>query len=192
MGKKIIIFVILGFFISLIIKIEYFSVVLNLMAIATIMSLKHGRKKIKFDIELWLFQMTIIFYLFRESGLGLFTELENFYNNFNKVKIIFSIFFIIGMVYSAKIKGNILLKLYFFISLIIMIVCQNIFYIKKIYNKNWIDSIVFLDMIYSPYLLDCWIVGIIIFNFRKKNTKYIQSYLLLIILILLKIRIIYF
>ena len=85
------------------------------MAIATIMSLKHGRKKIKFDIELWLFQMTIIFYLFRESGLGLFTELENFYNNFNKVKIIFSIFFIIGMVYSAKIKGNILLKLYFFI-----------------------------------------------------------------------------
>ena len=115
MGKKIIIFVILGFFISLIIKIEYFSVVLNLMAIATIMSLKHGRKKIKFDIELWLFQMTIIFYLFRESGLGLFTELENFYNNFNKVKIIFSIFFIIGMVYSAKIKGNILLKLYFFI-----------------------------------------------------------------------------
>ena len=82
MGKKIIIFVILGFFISLIIKIEYFSVVLNLMAIATIMSLKHGRKKIKFDIELWLFQMTIIFYLFRESGLGLFTELENFYNNF--------------------------------------------------------------------------------------------------------------
>ena len=142
MGKKIIIFVILGFFISLIIKIEYFSVVLNLMAIATIMSLKHGRKKIKFDIELWLFQMTIIFYLFRESGLGLFTELENFYNNFNKVKIIFSIFFIIGMVYSAKIKGNILLKLYFFISLIIMIVFQNIFYIKKIYNKNWIDSIV--------------------------------------------------
>ena len=119
------------------------------MAIATIMSLKHGRKKIKFDIELWLFQMTIIFYLFRESGLGLFTELENFYNNFNKVKIIFSIFFIIGMVYSAKIKGNILLKLYFFISLIIMIVFQNIFYIKKIYNKNWIDSIVFLDMIYS-------------------------------------------
>ena len=83
MGKKIIIFVILGFFISLIIKIEYFSVVLNLMAIATIMSLKHGRKKIKFDIELWLFQMTIIFYLFRESGLGLFTELENFYNNFS-------------------------------------------------------------------------------------------------------------
>lgn len=47
MGKKIIIFVILGFFISLIIKIEYFSVVLNLMAIATIMSLKHGRKKNK-------------------------------------------------------------------------------------------------------------------------------------------------
>ena len=80
----------------------------------------------------------------------------------------------------------------FFISLIIMIVFQNIFYIKKIYNKNWIDSIVFLDMIYSPYLLDCWIVGIIIFNFSKKNTKYIQSYLLLIILILLKIRIIYF
>ena len=54
MGKKIIIFVILGFFISLIIKIEYFSVVLNLMAIATIMSLKHGRKKIKFDIFIWI------------------------------------------------------------------------------------------------------------------------------------------
>ena len=93
-------------------KIEYFYILIVSLILSVFISSKFKNRKLKINMKMLLFQMTTIFYLLRDSGLGFSEMLENYYENFNEVKILFALFMVIGVYYFVKLRGYVLLKIY--------------------------------------------------------------------------------
>ena len=87
--NKIIICLLLIFviFIALIIKINYFFIIITGLLIFFFLTLDMNNKKLKFDLEIYFFEVITTFYLSREKGMG-FNLLEDYYDDIDKLKII--------------------------------------------------------------------------------------------------------
>ena len=168
-------------------KIEYFYILIVSLILSVFISSKFKNRKLKINMKMLLFQMTTIFYLLRDSGLGFSEMLENYYENFNEVKILFALFMVIGVYYFVKLRGYVLLKIYFFV--VSVITFQDIFYIEMNNISDFIDMLRLLDMFISPLFVDCWIVGILIYILGINEKEWFKIYILLATLIFIKLRI---
>lgn len=74
-------------FIALIIKINYFFIIITGLLIFFFLALDMNNKKLKFDLEIYFFEVITTFYLSREKGMG-FNLLEDYYDDIDKLKII--------------------------------------------------------------------------------------------------------
>ena len=74
-------------FIALIIKINYFFIIITGLLISFFLALDMNNKKLKFDLEIYFFEVITTFYLSREKGMG-FNLLEDYYDDIDKLKII--------------------------------------------------------------------------------------------------------
>ena len=143
-----------------------------------------NNKKLKFDLEIYFFEVITTFYLSREKGMG-FNLLEDYYADIDKLKLLVIFFIIFGIFYILIKKKNYLLKLYFIA--IFPISLQEIFYIKYISEKLEFFEIV--DMIISSLLIDCWLVGILIFIISNNNPKWTKTYILLVFFLVIKFKV---
>ena len=168
-------------------KIEYFYILIVILILSVFISSKFKNRKLKINMKMLLFQMTTIFYLLRDSGLGFSEMLENYYENFNEVKILFALFMVIGVYYFVKLRGYVLLKIYFFV--VSVITFQDIFYIEMNNISDFIDMLRLLDMFISPLFVDCWIVGSLIYILGINEKEWFKIYILLATLIFIKLRI---
>lgn len=184
--NKIIICLLLIFviFIALIIKINYFFIIITGLLISFFLALDMNNKKLKFDLEIYFFEVITTFYLSREKGIG-FNLLEDYYYDIDKLKLLVIFFIIFGIFYILIKKKNYLLKLYFIA--IFPISLQEIFYIKYISEKLEFFEIV--DMIISSLLIDCWLVGILIFIISNNNPKWTKTYILLVFFLVIKFKV---
>ena len=184
--NKIIICLLLIFviFIALIIKINYFFIIITGLLISFFLALDMNNKKLKFDLEIYFFEVITTFYLSREKGMG-FNLLEDYYYDIDKLKLLVIFFIIFGIFYILIKKKNYLLKLYFIA--IFPISLQEIFYIKYISEKLEFFEIV--DMIISSLLIDCWLVGILIFIISNNNPKWTKTYILLVFFLVIKFKV---
>ena len=184
--NKIIICLLLIFviFIALIIKINYFFIIITGLLISFFLALDMNNKKLKFDLEIFFFEVITTFYLSREKGMG-FNLLEDYYYDIDKLKLLVIFFIIFGIFYILIKKKNYLLKLYFIA--IFPISLQEIFYIKYISEKLEFFEIV--DMIISSLLIDCWLVGILIFIISNNNPKWTKTYILLVFFLVIKFKV---
>jgi hypothetical protein len=184
--NKIIICLLLIFviFIALIIKINYFFIIITGLLIFFFLALDMNNKKLKFDLEIYFFEVITTFYLSREKGMG-FNLLEDYYDDIDKLKLLVIFFIIFGIFYILIKKKNYLLKLYFIA--IFPISLQEIFYIKYISEKLEFFEIV--DMIISSLLIDCWLVGILIFIISNNNPKWTKTYILLVFFLVIKFKV---
>ena len=99
-------------FIALIIKINYFFIIITGLLIFFFLALDMNNKKLKFDLEIYFFEVITTFYLSREKGMG-FNLLEDYYDDIDKLKLLVIFFIIFGIFYILIKKKNYLLKLYF-------------------------------------------------------------------------------
>lgn len=184
--NKIIICLLLIFviFIALIIKINYFFIIITGLLISFFLALDMNNKKLKFDLEIYFFEVITTFYLSREKGMG-FNLLEDYYADIDKLKLLVIFFIIFGIFYILIKKKNYLLKLYFIA--IFPISLQEIFYIKYISEKLEFFEIV--DMIIPSLLIDCWLVGILIFIISNNNPKWTKTYILLVFFLVIKFKV---
>ena len=150
-------------------KINLFYITIELLIFSFINSFIIKKKKIVFDMELFSFQAITVFYFEREANFYWREVPERTFNNYNYIKLLFAIIFIVIFIYLLKNKKNNFLRKYFCWISFILIVIENIFEIE-IFSLFWVFTI-FMSITFMYDIILFVVITIFLLKSDFKNNK---------------------
>ena len=172
-------------------KVNLFNIIITLILFSFLNSLIIKKKDIKLDMELLLFQIMTCFYIERISIFDWREVPEYVFYNYNYIKFLFIIFFVLFVFYLRSKKNMFFLKFYFYITTFYLVFFENIL------DLNILSGISFFisgyNALFSHYMADILYIGILAF-FPSKfyDKKYLFIYLYIVLCVFIRYKTTYF
>ncbi len=177
----LILFVFLSFYK---IEVNLLIIILVLFFFSFINSLFLFDRKIKFDLEVFSFQIITAIFLERTAIFYWREVPEKIFYNYNYVKILFLVVSVFVFMFLKYKSDNKLLKKYFNIIFLYLVIVQDIFDIGYLAVLSFIFSV--YETMLTYFMIDIMFIMLLNFFLAKKNKNFFHVYFFLILCIFIR------